>query len=422
VALAIDGVALRVGDATHTSEGQNLIGGCVIDENLLRMAKELSELQELTLSPNRVLLQATGDLEAVEKRSRLLSAKVADLWPWRGDLLASVGIDRMVTFLESAPRGLFLPQYRAYWRAIARTPIDESIRTRLVNVITSLLANGPSQHLELATPIAARIWDAEFEEAARVGTSSPDPDVRSAASRFVFRSRRLVEGANPDPLPPPPGSSHERTRFAATRLMTLVDAHVTPALRTAWEFRPPADNAAIDELRSLVDPFPLPSSLESWLRTANGVANAQHWPGFVLGPYYSVDHIIESWDLSHDYSMPRGLMALGYSSHTWLCIELVAHREAAIVEFGIGDCRVLAPSLPTFLEAVNDCIEERWFDRWLDAGSWRGDQIRLEYDAIWQKRCEVEGWNSAPHPHEAWMDKHDYPPEWSTPVPGIAEL
>jgi hypothetical protein len=397
----------------------------MIDRRLRALSERLEELEKLTYGSASARLRASGQMDEIEAQQRDLRDQITALWPSRPADVESLDLDRIVTFLETAPRHLSAEWHaKPYWRVLARSTPDDATRERIVDAIIAHLGRGFSASLEYAVPVAAQVWSRRLAEAvARARAEATDPVRQAALARFSIRVARNRGEADPSPLPPRPGAVHPRMLAAARRLQAAVEQHVSPELRAQWRFEPPATDEQIRRLEETIAPFPLPSSLETWLRFANGIRGAEHWPGFVFGPWYGIERIIEVWDVAHEYvNVPPGLMPLGYGSHIWLTIELVGHREAALGEFGAGSSHVFAPSLPAFFEAAADCVDAGWFQRWREAGPWGDDPVRREFARIWNERLAQDGWEDAPSSPGVELDENEVPVEWTTPVQGTTNL
>lgn len=394
------------------------MGDAVIDENLRRWSEELADASRRLYGADRILTMANGLEEEVRQRVTSLRTRLDEAWPSEGDVWSLLGPDRMLSFLETAPRYLdFRAQYDSYWRALAAHPLEDGHAARARAVILDLIGAGFSASLDLAIPVAVRLWNQGLESEVAASAVPVDAIHAAARDRFLWLVERRVSGVNPDPLPPRPGHTHEAVAVSLRELESAVRSHPSGG-EYPFAFNDPAASEAIETLRSEIAPFPLPSSLETWLRFSDG-GGWHFWPGNHLGPSVRADGMIDNRMMASDLQHPPGLLPIGYASHTWLMIELVAHREAAIFECAFGENpRAVAPSLAAYFDATTACIESGYFERWREQSGWGDDPLRLEFDSIWERATARHGWRHTPGAPGVWMNPLDYPAEWWEPVGG----
>jgi hypothetical protein len=390
----------------------------VIDEALRRGSEELADALHMLVGPGRILTLANGLEDETRQRLASIRTQLNEAWPADGDVWTSVGPDRMLSFLETAPLYRdFRSHYDHYWRTLAAYPLDDALEARARAVILDLLDSGFSASLDLAVRVAARLWMGGLRAEVESRAVPDDVVVAAARDRFVWLVQRQRGEALPAPVPPRPGEAHEEVTTALRELDSALRAHPSGG-EYPFTFNEAATAEQIETLRSEIAPFPLPSSLEAWLRFADG-GGWHFWPGNQLGPTLRatdfIDHRMMALDLEH----PPGLLPIGYASHSWLMIELVSHREPAVFYCPFGeDPQAVAPSLAAYFDAATACAEGGFFARFLEQGPWFDDPVRLEFAGIWQRATARHGWRYAPGAPEVWMNRLDYPLEWSEPLDG----
>ena len=185
----------------------------------------------------------------------------------------------------------------------------------------------------------------------------------------------------------------------------------------------PATAKDLDHLASAVEPWPLPPSLVTFLKLADGMAwNARElWPSMDCGRLLTAREMADEYrrNLTTQEPWQWSKRWLPISRFSWAvaAIELVDDRPAAILDASMPDPpRLAAPCLAGLLNAAVALAEAGALD------NPPGPDDVQEYHARALERRRLltaiyarQGWQHAPVPPERDIDPDEWPDYWFPP-------
>jgi hypothetical protein len=393
-------------------------GGVVvaIDEGLLERARKYREVYQ-----SGVALLATNELrgrELIADSGTLLDALRDPYFEAAKTLAAgdSKHMDFGLSFLETNPE-FYYAEHVAERLLSAMWVIDDldSFTTRIQAICLQILDRGTSYEIDAAARLVSRVWDTVLDEEVerrRAEAQSRNDIVESAViDRFVAIIQRHLNPTVPLPMPGPP-ENHDPEMARALRQLADILPTAYPSL---WKsFNPPATSEQIAELKSAIEPFPLPAAVETWLRFANGQKwGSVWWPDFD-GPMMDVKHIIEHYTLfrtefTHEY--PPALMRISTETHYGRSIELISTRTPAILDTGM-EYSVVAPSFVAAVESLTEALR-RGLIREDDPDD---EELREQRKQLAAAIFARHGWMESPYPPGTQIDFDTFPVEWWEPM------
>lgn len=203
------------------------------------------------------------------------------------------------------------------------------------------------------------------------------------------------------------------TASALERWRRILPTHA-PEL---WHsLRPPASEEDLEQLRRAIDPWPLPASVETWLRFADGSAGRRFL--VVDNCPLPARQIAESYRQLLEFQ-PPGLLPISYESHVQSSVELQGERTQVVIDTTVSsvEWRVVAPSFPALLHAVADLAEEGYLrDGYPPRGiDLRSPDAQRRMNLIrdrWRASLAEYDWSDSPFPQEEWFNRDDGPAAW----------
>lgn len=179
--------------------------------------------------------------------------------------------------------------------------------------------------------------------------------------------------------------------------------------------RGPADDAAIDDLRSAVAPAPLPEELETLLRSHDGQPTHDvWWPTLYRGPLLGARDLVKQVTFFRTCTEPWQWSAawIPVTQEQWYqaALDSVPERSGTIIDASWPDTpRAVAPTLADAVDAAVDLARAGLLPTSDEDITRRRERTAFLAD-LWRA-----GWASSDFASGAEIDPADWPDEWGGP-------
>lgn len=211
---------------------------------------------------------------------------------------------------------------------------------------------------------------------------------------------------------------HDPETDSALARLTAILPREAPRL---WvTLRPPVSESDLLVLRDALAPVAVPSSVVTLLRWADGQDEAgavEDWPSLGCCPLLSALQIVEHYqrllDGAEDWQWTPMWLPVTHSSWNQAALDLTTRRVGVVPDASWPNLpRVIAPSLPSALEATADIAESgllRETSPTIGAPfiEWNTQRRRVR-----SLRYDLVGWDHSPFPPDTDIDPELWPEDW----------
>jgi hypothetical protein len=184
----------------------------------------------------------------------------------------------------------------------------------------------------------------------------------------------------------------------------------------------PVSNPDLAALKRAIDPFSLPSEMETWLQFADGQrVGAPPWP-VVDVRLRSASEMVELYEGSREFH-PPGLLPIGYESHYEISIELASDKSPMLIDTTVSSVEwlILSPSLPGMFDVATHLVLARDLDDWLDYPRMTAEQYTLMSTTVASRTMDQLSrldWTGTPFRQDEYFRMEDGPLRWG-PMPAV---
>lgn len=208
----------------------------------------------------------------------------------------------------------------------------------------------------------------------------------------------------------------EATQIAIERLRVTLPSNA-PELWAA--LADPVNDRELDDLRRAIDPWPLPPSVETWLRFADG-SGRKRFP-IVESELLSARYIAEMYRVIVEFQ-PPGLIPISYESHVQASVVMDPAEFPALVNTTTDsvEWQLLAPSLAGALSVIADLAEEGVLRDGYPPHTvdWRDPPQTMSIMGPIRDRYQLllraHDWTGSPFPPFEWFTQDQTPASWGT--------